>query len=136
MPCNEPCQRTAVAIVAPRAPGHWAAVGSQHERMSPDEVTKIVELEIGSVRSHSNAHGVDLLTCLLPPERRKFFDPMDDSNTFDLWLVLEEQPKTHGGYKIVFDEQRREFGRAISDQHGREIFLGFYGTFMETLDGM
>jgi hypothetical protein len=104
--------------------------------MSPDEVTKIVEHEIGGDWSHSNAHGVDLRTCLLRPERHTFSDPFDDTKSFDLWLVLEEHPQTRGGYKIVFDEQRREFGLATRDQHGRDVFLGFYGTFMETFDGM
>ena len=53
-----------------------------------------------------------------------------------MWLVLEENPRTRGGYKIVFDEQRREFGLATREQSGRDVLLGFYGTFMETLDAM
>jgi hypothetical protein len=104
--------------------------------MSADEVKKIVECEIGNDWLRTNAHGVNLCSCLLAPERLKFCDRLDDSKSYELWLVLEEHPQTRGGYKIVFDEQRKEFGLATRDQNGREIFLGFYGTFIETLDGM
>ena len=104
--------------------------------MSPNDVTRIIEGEIGSDWSHTNAHGVDLRSCLWPPERLSFSDPLDSNRCFDLWLVLEENPRTRGGYKIVFDEQRREFGLATREQSGRDVLLGFYGTFMETLDAM
>lgn len=104
--------------------------------MLPAEVSKIIEHEIGGDWDRPNPHGVDLRTCLVTPECRMFTDPVDDTQTCKLWLVLEEEPKTRGGYKIVFDEVSGQFGLAITDQHGRDVFLGYYGTFLETLDGM
>ncbi len=61
---------------------------------------------------------------------------MDGARTFDLWRVLEEHPDTRSGYRIVFDTRDMSFGLATTDQHGRDVFLGSYGTFMETLDAM
>jgi hypothetical protein len=104
--------------------------------MKPCEVTALIVQEIGSDWSHTTAHGVDLRAYLVPPERRTYLDPMDDARTFDLWCVMEEHPTTHTGYKIVFDERDRTFGLAMTDQNGRDVFLGSYGTFMETLDAM
>jgi hypothetical protein len=104
--------------------------------MSPSQVRQIIENEIKNNWTHSNAHGVDLRTNLLSPERKTFLDPMDNSKKIDLWLVLEENLETCGGYKIVFDEERNEFGLATRDQHGRDLFLGFYGTFIEAFDAM
>jgi hypothetical protein len=104
--------------------------------MTPSEVTQLIAQEIGSNWGHTNAHGLDLKVCLVTPELGAYCDPMDDARTFDLWRVLEEHPNTRSGYRIVFDERDRSFGLAMTDQHGRDVFLGSYGTFMETLDAM
>ncbi len=104
--------------------------------MTQYEITQLIAQEIGSNWGHTNAHGVDLRACLVTPQQRSYFDSMDDSRMLDLWRVLEEDPDTHAGYEIVFDEQDRSFGLATTDQHGRDLFLGCYGTFMETLDAM
>jgi hypothetical protein len=53
-----------------------------------------------------------------------------------LWLILEEDPKGRKGYKIVFDDSESLFGLATTQKNGPDIFLGFYGTFMETLESM
>jgi hypothetical protein len=56
--------------------------------------------------------------------------------TIELWLVLEEDPKDRKGYKIVFDETKRQFGLAMTQRNGPDFLLGFYGTFMDTLESM
>ena len=104
--------------------------------MTPSEITELISHEIDSDWGRTNAHGVDLRSCLVAPQRRTYFDPMDNVRTYDLWRVLEEHPDTHAGYEIVFDERDRSFGLATTDQHGRDLFLGSYGTFLETLDAM
>ena len=113
-----------------------AIVSSLHERMSPSEVSQIIATEVDGDWSRANPHGVDLRTCLVTPERRRFVDASDDSQTLELWLVLEEHPQTRGGYKIVFDDSRKQYGLAVTDQHSRDVFIGYYGTFLETLDAM
>jgi hypothetical protein len=111
-------------------------VVSLHERMSPSEVSQMIAVEVDGDWNRANPHGVDLRTCLVTPERRRFVEASDESQTCELWLVLEERPQTRGGYKIVFDDLRRQYGLAVTDQHGRDVFVGYYGTFLETLDAM
>jgi hypothetical protein len=104
--------------------------------MTSLEVKNRIEQEIGCKWEHSNAHGVDLRTCLVHPERQRFLDCADEGRAVDLWLVLEEDPKTRRGYKIVFDEDNGMCGLSIADQNGRAVFLGYYGDFITTLDAM
>lgn len=105
--------------------------------MTSDEVARIVTDEIGTNWDQSNAHGVDLRHCLVPPVLRQFADPLDRQKTFGLWLVLEEIPETCGGYQIVYSEDDSDFGLAMTDAaDGTPIFLGIYGSFMETLAAM
>ena len=104
--------------------------------MSSAEVADLVAAGIGGDWSQSNAHGVDLKKCLVKPVRRVYEDSFKAGATVELWLVLEEIPEDGSGYKIVFDEITRQFGLATSSGAGRDIFLGFYGNFIETLEAM
>jgi hypothetical protein len=104
--------------------------------MSAQEVSKIIADEIGDDWKHSNWHGCDLRTCLVVPERRLYSDFRDESRTHEMWLVLEEHPDTHTGYRIVFDEKTRQFGLAIEGKDGRDVWLGYYGSFIQAFDGM
>ncbi|MFL6230742.1 MAG: hypothetical protein ACJ741_18365 [Pyrinomonadaceae bacterium] len=105
--------------------------------MKASEVSEIVEHEIDGNWLLSNAHGVDLKRCLIaPPVKRLYEDSFRQGETMELWLVLEEVPETSSGYKIVFDEGSGMFGLAISGAHSNDVFIGFYGTFIETLEGM
>lgn len=104
--------------------------------MSPSDISQVIAGEIAGDWDRKNPHGVDLRTCLVTPERRRFVDATDKNQALDLWLVLEEHPQTHSGYMIVFDETSRRYGLAVIDQHKQDVFIGFYGTFLETLDAM
>jgi hypothetical protein len=103
--------------------------------MNAEEVSTIVKDDIGDRWEQANAHGVDLRTCLVTPEKKTYTQPVT-GEAIDLWLVPEEDPKTQKGYKIVFDETERLFGLATAQKNGPDVFIGFYGTFMETLESM
>lgn len=104
--------------------------------MLPQEISKIIVDEIGNDWNHSNWHGCDLRKCLVSPQKRLFSDARDTSRTREMWLVLEEHPETHTGYRIFFDEETRQFGLAVEGKDGRDVWLGFYGSFMQTFEGM
>jgi hypothetical protein len=103
--------------------------------MNSQNIRSLIENEIGGNWDQSNAHGIDLRTCLVTPERRRYIDA-GGRETIELWLVLEEDPSERKGYKIVFDESAGRFGLATTQQNGPDVFLGLYGSFMKTLEAM
>ncbi len=103
--------------------------------MNAKEVAAFVKAEIGNQWGESNAHGVDLRTCIVAPEKKVYSDVLTGT-TRELWLVLEEDSKERKGYKIVFDDSKRVFGLATTQVNGPDVLLGFYGTFMEALKSM
>jgi hypothetical protein len=102
------------------------------------EVQALVLEEIGDDWSLSNAHGVDLRKCLVPPRKvrcKNTFPELRGGKPFDVWIVLEETPGSPDGYLIIFDEGRQAFG--LADWYeGRPSLCGFYGSFRATLIGM
>jgi hypothetical protein len=106
--------------------------------MTSAEVREVVEAEVGSDYSQSNAHGVDLRRCLVQPRNvscRNTFPKLNSGKPLQLWIVLEETPGEREGYLIVFDDRQRLFGLADWDGD-TPVFLGFHGSFLDTLQGM
>jgi hypothetical protein len=108
--------------------------------MTAEDVRELVEREIAGDWSQTNLHGCDLRRCLVPAKLLEY----DDSNgPFDagpapvvwMWLVLEELPTDRSGYKIVFGETAGMFGLAVPGIP-RDVFLGYYGSFLETYRAM
>jgi len=104
--------------------------------MTPQEVRSRVEEEIGENWALSNAHGIELSRCLVTPQKGRYRDSFHEGQTIELWLVLEEDPVARKGYKIVYDEDADKFGLAVADDRSAGVFLGLYGSFLETLSGM
>ena len=104
--------------------------------MTAAEVKAKIHAEIGDRWAFKNAHGVDLRTCLVEPELREYCDWQEKTIPERLWLVLEEHPKERDGYSIIYDEQLNRFGLAMHTTKGQDMCIGFYGSFMETLEGM
>jgi hypothetical protein len=111
--------------------------------MTPEEVRALIEDEIAGDWSRTNLHACDLRRCLVPPVLRDYDDcgtplPTDPPRVVRLWLVLEEIPEERSGYQIVYSEQAGMFGLATTDISGspRNVFLGCYGSFLETYASM
>jgi hypothetical protein len=96
-----------------------------------------------SVREHTpNLHGLQLERNIVSPPCRKQFknsffqrdakEPFRVIEHIDLWIVADETPGREGGYLIVFDERRDEYGVALKSG----LFLGYYGSLAETIAGM
>ena len=103
--------------------------------MTSKEVVARVHAQINGDWSRSNAHGCNLKSCLVEPVQIEY-SGINPEDTFELWLVLEEDPIKRDVYKIVYDEEEDLFGLAIIDQAGVHMFLGFYGSFLDAFDGM
>ncbi len=97
-----------------------------------------VEAEIGTDWSRSNAHGVDLRRCLVQPRRVtcvNTFPQLNGGEPLSRWIVLEESPGGTDGYLIVFDDRCGDYGLAIRGSDG-PVFIGYHGSFLDTLRGM
>ena len=103
--------------------------------MTSKEVIHIINEEIEGNFDISNLHGVDLKKCLIKPIRQKYVSSLNDNLTFDFWTVLEET-EDKNGYKIFYDEDENSFGLGMKGFKNELIYLGNYGTFLETLYGM
>jgi hypothetical protein len=106
--------------------------------MKSADVRVLVDAEVGGDWSQSNSHGVDLRRCLVQPREvscRNNFPKLNGGKPFQLWIVLEESPGKRDGYLIVFDERQRMFGLACWDGD-TPVFVGYHGTFLNTLQGM
>lgn len=99
--------------------------------MESSDISRLIRDELSSL-SRPLKSFVNLDRCLVAPHRMTFAGHAE-GDTWDLWLVLEEQPETKSGYKVVFDEETKQFGLATGT---RNVFIGFYGTFVQTLEGM
>lgn len=103
--------------------------------MNAEEIKKIIARELDESKSVSNWHGVSLHECLVNPTKRNYEDSFNQGEVIELWLVLEECPNEKDGYQIVFDEKMHEFGLALPGNE-LDLFLGYYGSFLEALEGM
>jgi hypothetical protein len=102
--------------------------------LSGKEIENKIRNEINGNLNRSNAHGVDLRSCLITPKPQTYF-LTDLIQTIEGWTVLEETADGNG-YKIVYIEKTDSYGLAILSDKDKLIFLGNYGTFLETLEAM
>ncbi len=106
--------------------------------MTPVEVREVVTAELGADWPRSNPLGEYLRERLVTPRLvscRNTFPQLDDARPLDLWIVFEEAPGKKDAYLIVFDERKRQFGLAVWDGDV-PVFLGYDGSFLDTLDAM
>jgi hypothetical protein len=105
--------------------------------MGSSEIAARVKAEIGDQWSRANTYGVDLRSCLVPPEkiRCRSVSPPSQSE-LDLWLVLTAVPESRDGYLIVCDQAAEQFGLAMGTTEGYVAFLGWYGGFWDALESM
>jgi hypothetical protein len=105
--------------------------------MTSEEVRAIVESEIAGDWSRTNPHASALRRCLISPVKRSFEDfDLFQRGMVELWVVIEGFPDERRGYKIVYDEEHRNFGLACMGNKGHEFYLGPYGSFIKTFEMM
>ena len=106
-----------------------------------ERIRNMIEEEIDGNWNMTNAHGVDLRKCLVDPVERVYLS--SSQHKVKLWLVLEEDPIERKGYKIVFNPRNGKFGLATTVMKSNDnfdtnfdLYLGQYGSFIETLEAM
>jgi hypothetical protein len=101
--------------------------------MTPKEISRIIEREIGGDWSATNLHGCDLKKCLIRPKKRKIY--FAGGKLKEVWIVLEELPETGDGFKVFFDDESRKFGLA---QHSTPFGYACHShdTFMAAFESM
>ena len=109
--------------------------------MTAEAIRELVESEIAGDWSLTTAHGCDLRRCLVSPEVREYDDCgggqpiVEPPLVVQMWLVLEEMPESRDGYKIVYGPEAGMFGLAVAASP-RDVFIGYYGSFLETYRAM
>lgn len=103
--------------------------------MNAETITEIIAADLAANPGFFNSHNVDVRTSLVIPTRLRCENSFREGEFLDLWLVLREHPAEESGYLIVFDETANEFGLAVYGAE-RRVFIGYYGSFTETLSAM
>jgi hypothetical protein len=103
--------------------------------MNSEQIKNIIQAELKGRDAIKNWHGVSLEKCLVEPTLMDFEDSFNECEIVQLWLVLEERPDDKNGYKIVYDPSDGEFGLATPGTK-LPVLISFYGSFVETLEGM
>jgi hypothetical protein len=108
--------------------------------MNEIEIKKIIkdliQSDIKGDFTISNLHGVDLNKCLVEPYLEICEDSFHEGQTIELYVVLKEHPESDDGYQIAYDPIEQMFGLTIRGRGDRRVFLGFDGSFLESLKGM
>ena len=104
--------------------------------MTAEDVKSRIDREIAGQSDFPNPHGLDMSRCLLVPTKKRFEDSFAQGDYLSLWLVLEECPDSRDGYKIVYDDERDAFGLAIRGRSSEDVFIGYHGSFLNTVAGM
>lgn len=108
--------------------------------MDAEQIRKQIEEETRGNPFPSAENTLDLRQCLVEPVKKIYRDAAPTSGNasddkLELWLVLEECPGTGNGYKIVYDADENIYGLAYYAEP-EDDFLGYYGSFLETLEAM
>jgi hypothetical protein len=102
-----------------------------------DQIKEIIQSEVkGDFTISTNLHGVDLKKCLVEPYLETLEDSFNEGQTVQMYVVLKEHPDSEEGYQIVYDPKENMFGLSIQGKGRDRVFLGYDGTFLESLQGM
>lgn len=91
------------------------------------------EIQQGGISS--NWHVSDVYKHLIEPIQESYIDSFDQKKRIELWTVFEEIAD-RSGYKIVYNSENNSYGLGITAENDDLMFIGYYGSFIETFNAM
>jgi hypothetical protein len=111
--------------------------------MDSGDVQLELERQLRAAPPLDNAHGITLENVrahiIAPPVLVRFENAGIPSGPpeVEVWIVLDECPESEDGYLVVYHPDSRMYGLALKKGfQGRGVFLGCYGSLVETLNAM
>ena len=109
---------------------------------NPVEIEHDIARELANTPTLNNSHGISLDNIanyrVVPPQFGVFDDACDNTGelSLDAWIVLDECPDSNSqGYLIVYVPEEQMYGLAIKCDPN-PVFIGCYGTFLDTIVAM
>ena len=98
-----------------------------------ERIERLVEQGLGELTPHLRAWAE---SHLITPKRVRLFDSIESPETFPCWLVTDHKGVNDSSYRVVYDENRNQFGFEVKLADGRELFMGWIGSFAETVENL
>lgn len=98
--------------------------------MQKKDIIKLVEDSITDINDREI-----ILSGIIEPQKRIAFLNLEKTSSINVLVVYQDLSENLSGYKIFYDEESDQFG-IITTQMGTDYIVGFYGTFIETLESM
>ncbi len=73
---------------------------------------------------------------LAQPRKIEVLASINGHETIQVWLITDNVGHHDSAYRVVFDEQKDQFGLAVASANQDHWYMGSYGSFAETVDSM
>jgi len=96
-------------------------IKNQIKNIIENEINNYENIEVGIINKNN------IFNYIIEPKYEEYID--ENNNRIMLWTVFE------GNFSndIVYSEDDKQFGLAMTSIRNEKIFLGIYGNFIETL---
>jgi hypothetical protein len=103
--------------------------------VTSSELSQLIAIDLAAHQGQMIWGGRPLDRCLVKPTKIVCLNSHAENQPENYWLVFEEAPSPGEGYKVVYDEELREFGLAVAGVV-EPVVIGIYGGFVDTLNSM
>jgi len=97
--------------------------------MDASAISKIIADDLAAA---GLLQSTDIHSRLVAPRKVRTEDGFNPGQFKDFWLVYRESPDANQGCLVIFDEEQETFGLCV-EERGAPVFIGWYGSFTETL---
>lgn len=108
-------------------------MGDSDKLTTPSYIKTLVQADLQKLKPHLREWAEQHL---VPPHQVTLFINPDGDETIILWLVTDHTGHHDASYRIVFDEEKQEFGLGMQWAEDVEWYMGTCGGFAETVRKM